>query len=496
MGGIFNSPPEGSGYPDIPVPDFKQAAQQSVEGAILSGWWDDLINKYWHSIWDGSLFSLNFLAGGLDEVFSVVTKFFTTMQGFDTPGYFDFIASLMGDLLGIEFNSDVMINAWKKGGDAFAMTVVGQQFLDKLSGEFSTALGSPTVVPSAAPAQTFLGYLASFAIRQGNITFWADLLPESVDFLRGIREYGELLASNLGLGRLARRALQPLAQILVATPLEWKLNAQYRPKLAPDVDMVKALLRGDIDRTQLNTWMSYLGYSDSNIELLIANNRRPWTARELIELQRLGQMDDTTAISLLQQQGIDQGTATLWWTVAQGETAQPLVRQFANLLIAQWRDGFITTADVQSQTATLPLTQMEKQWFSHLLGTRSEFGWRHLSEAQAERAYLGGIIDLSTIQQYWQRLGYSNASVQTLTLLLLERQSTGNRTAAGHVPHKALTEAQLEKAYKEQIIDLSQLQAGWVKLGYSPADVLVLKALVAGIPPTEGSTALPGVTTP
>src|SRR5271157_4781422 len=54
------------------------------------------------------------------------------------------------------------------------------------------------------------------------------------------------MAKNLGLGRMARRALQPLIQILVADPLMYKLQEDYRPKRIGAMPAIKKYFRRNV----------------------------------------------------------------------------------------------------------------------------------------------------------------------------------------------------------------------------------------------------------
>jgi len=496
--GLFFSPPTDGDTPFEygQVPSIPDLAQLKAEGEKAAGWWDDLVNKFRHSVWDYFTWAVTWLAGNFDEVFALIVELLTAMQGLNQPGYFRLMGDILGDLLGIEFNSDAIIASFRKGGSLAAMTTVGGDLLDTLSSELKSGLTSGVIEPTLAPAKTFLGFLISFAVRQGNVAFFSELLPEEIDVIKGFREYGELLARNLGLGRLARRALQPLIQTIVADPMQWSINAQFRPKLLSEAQYVKALNRGDLTRAKVDRWLSWLGYSDEMIEILIQDSARPWAANELLELARLKQMDDGTAISLLQLQGIDQGTATQSWTAAKGQAVSGLVHRYLEDTLSQFRGGFISWEDVRTAIDEAAILQEEKLGYYSILGDRGDKFWRHLSEGEIERAYLGGIIDMTTAQTYWQRLGYAPDSIQTLTFLLLEKQAAGQRARGGHVAHKHLSEAQLEKAYQGGILDLAQLQAGWTNLGYSPNDQLVLTALVTAKTPAPGATTLPGLTTP
>jgi len=495
--GLFSAPPpNGSTYPDIQPADFVTAGKQTAAGASQGGWIEKLVVAFYHGFVEAGQWIIIHLAGGFDDIFAIFLKFISAAQGTGQPGFVALMSGVLGDLLGLEIDEDELISALVKGGRLSSLRVAGEKLYEVLQSEFSPGGPKAGLGPSPVPAYGFLGFLIEFAIRQGNVATFCEFIPEQYNFFAGLREYGELLAKNLGLGRLARRALQPLVQTLVAEPLQWYLNQAYTPKLLAEAQYIKALHRGDLSRAEIDTRLSWLGYSQQAIEILIADTARPWQPHELLELQRLGQMDDATAISLMQIQGIDQGTATQWWTATKGGAEHPLVDRYAGLLLSQFENGFIDASTYQSQIDLLPLTDGEKRRWKDLMGQRAETGWRHLSEGELERAYLGGIIDVTTIQTAWQHLGYTPAAIQTLTFLLLQRQSASSRTKAGHVLHKHLSEAQLEKAYNGAIIDLAQLQAGWVSLGYSPADIEILTALVTAKTPGTGTTQFPGITVP
>lgn len=479
MGGIFNNPPTGDGnLPDIQPPDFVTTGKQTGAGISQSGTWDDLVNKFRHSSWDAISWAVSFFVSGVDDVITLIVKLITAFQGLNSPGFFQLIAAVMSDLMGVEVPADAMRASFQQRGQVAAMKTVGAAFYNLLEGEFAAGQTPGTPNATADPAKAFLGFLISFAIREGNLDFFCEILPESFDIIKGLRNYGETMAENLGLGRLARRAFQPLVQLLVSDPLTYMLNAQYRPKLVTYTEAVEGYVRGFIDRATLNQWMAWQGFSDQAIQLYIDYYTPKWTPIELVDLERAGQMDDATAISLLQQAGYSQGQANRVLTAYQAQAANGIVHQQANQIARQVELGLIDQATGRSLIAELPLLDGEKQEYSHLLGVRGEFGWKQLTESEMERAFLGGIIDISAIQSYWQSVGYNAAGIQILTLLLLQKQSTGNRTTAGHVPHKSLTEAELEKAYKAGIITLPQLQGYWTALGYNAASIQILTQLV------------------
>ena len=496
MGGLFNPPPTDSSYPDIPVPNFHGAAGQVAQALTLGAFWDDLVNKWHHSKWDTVLWAIGFAAGAFDDVFAVLVKLMTAMQGLNQPGFFALLAAILGDLLGIEFDAGVIAASFQHRGRIGAMTTVGGDIFNTLSTEFSLGQTAGAMQPSDQGAKGFLGFLAEFAVRQGNVALLSELIPIDLNPLGGLREYGEILARNLGLGRLARRALQPLVQVLVADPLQWKLNAQYRPRLLSEGLAVKAYLRGKIDQASLTQTLSWQGYSDAAIQLLIDDNTRRWQQRDLLSLFALGTFSQDEVLGRITLEGVSDADATQLWQAWQEEQAHPLLHTFVNEVLSQVRDGYLSNQDAQGILANLPLLPLELQRYKDIFGQLVELPRKHLSESEAERAFLGGIIDMTTIQTFWTRLGYSTDSIQTLTLLLLEKQSQGSKTSAGHTPHKRLSEAQLERAYKDGIINIAQLQAGWTALGYPPNDILILTAMAEQKVAPPGTTAFPTLTTP
>src|SRR5207244_1753262 len=121
-----------------------------------------------------------------------------------------------------------------------SLRTIGGQIYNALQDELKPGTGELTPASGLAAAEKFLGFLTEFAVRQGNVAFISELIPIEFNFLGGLREYGETLAKNLGLGRLSRRALQPLIQTLIADPLQWQLNTTYRPTLLNETSAIKA----------------------------------------------------------------------------------------------------------------------------------------------------------------------------------------------------------------------------------------------------------------
>lgn len=496
MGGVFPQPPTDSGLPDIPLPVFESVGEQLGAGFMKRFEDAPWYLKIWLALLEAAYLLIKIVMGGMDDIFAVFTKALTASQAKDQPGFKAMMAAILGDLLGMEFDETELMQTTTAGGRMKAMTKAGGWLFDTLATEFSGRTLDPTLAPLASPAKSFLGFLIEFAVRQGNVATFTELLPEEINFVRGLREYGEMLAQNLGLGRLARQALRPLMQVAVADPLQEALNNQYRPKRLSASQLIKAFKRGALSKEQVYADLAWEGYRDDRIDLLISDDEYKWHARELLELYRRGTFDNTDVTDSLASGGLDTETSTFLWEAYKGEAVIPLVREYISVAFREFRAGLMLSTELAGLIDTSPLMPEEKEWYRHILGLFTERPRKLLTESEIERAFVGGIIDMTTAQAHWQGLGYSTEAIQTLSLLLLQKQSAGNRTKAGHTPHKILTEAQAERAYNAGLIDLTQLQAYWHAMGYSPDDQVVLSALVQLKTTDTGTTQFPGLTTP
>src|SRR5208337_4385497 len=187
-------------------------------------------------------------------------KVLTAAQGEKNSSFYDLAAAVVKDLTGTDVDAE-----------ALKQSTFG-------SGRLAGIEAGDT-----APAEKFLGFLMNFAIRQGNVETILSLIPEEYRFLDGIRTYGELMAKNLGLGRMARRALQPLIQIRVADPLMYKLQEDYRPKRIGAMPAIKKYFRDATFEQQMRKELAQEGYTDARIDDLITDYRPLLSERHLVE---------------------------------------------------------------------------------------------------------------------------------------------------------------------------------------------------------------------
>jgi hypothetical protein len=481
--GLFSNPPptDGSTLPVIPVPSFQSQGQQTATGTMQAGFWDELLGL-WHASKIGGLSTwINELLGIIPAIGSLIVNLMDKLSATNSAGFFALVAALVEDLLLTDVNAQVLQDSFRAGGRAGGLISIGSSFIDNLKG---IVQNSGTALPWTAtdvPAKQFMGFLITHAIKTANIEVITQLLPEELRVGEGFNAYGEHFEEVLGLGRLARRAFQPLIQIMVADPLTRQLNAAYTPKQLSEAQYVRAFVRGDIDGATLQQNLAELGYNQQLQATLISENTKSAALHELVNYVRATDPSAAVPTAALQVLGYSATNAQVVWTATLEGLVDPLRKQFLNELTKELRSGEIDYPTASSLLSNLNLFPQEASWYQQIWQQMLTAPRKRLSESEMERAYLEGLVDLFAMQSYWTRSGYSLQDMQTLQLLLLQKQQAGTKTTSGRVSRKVLSEAEIEKAVKAGIITLAQAQAYWTLHGYSAVDVAILSELVGAV---------------
>ena len=148
---------------------------------------------------------------------------------------------------------------------------------------------SPTQGVNAARA--FLGFATEFGVREGNAELVAGIIPHG--YGEGVRDMAVSVARGVNLSRMGRIALMPLFKGLVATPLQWAINQQYRPELLGPAEAVWAYFLDYLTIDQLQTELQYHGYSDGKISALTYMSSERINAGQLHHLYAAKQFSDT-----------------------------------------------------------------------------------------------------------------------------------------------------------------------------------------------------------
>jgi hypothetical protein len=453
--------------------DPRARAKLEALGTKDAGWFSNLWASFGASVKRNLMYVVTQFASATDEVFAFCGQFFKAAQGEKNPAFYDLAAVILGDLTGVEVDAEALKASAFGSGRLAAMQTFGADLYSLLEDEFKPTSGN-LEEGDVAPAEKFLGFLMNFSIRQGNIEALVSMLPEEIRVGEGFRAYGELMAKNLGLGRMARRALQPLIQILVADPLMYNLQETYRPKRIGASPAIKKFFRDTTFETQMRKELGQEGYTDDRINDLIADLRPLLAARELIDHTfRFG--DSTVSIGggtsldlkgQLAQHGYSDIDAQRLIDVS-----RPVLKEseiallFLNGIIEHdVASGYMGKLGYDDQTAELALQAHSLQHqHQHRLGL-----------GELKKAFKNNVIDLLELKAHLTSLGFSADDIQIITLDLLT-------PVTGKV--RQLSLAEIKAGYKASVLTKQQAHDHLKALGYSDADVAVIIDTLPGPKP-------------
>jgi hypothetical protein len=462
--------------------DPSLAAYLGVLGIAKSG----LIEKYWGTraaaMVDSAATVAAILTGNWDKLMTIVGTLFLTAQGEKNAAFYDLAAAVTEDLTGVKVDAAALKQSTFGSGRLAGMETLGGNILDLLAQEFAPASGDLEDGSDSA-AKKFLGFLMNFSIRQGNVTAMCEAMPKELGFLSGFRDYGEQMAKNLGLGRMARRALQPLIQVLVADPLLYKLQEQYRPKRIGAMPAIKKFFRDPTFKEQMFTELAQEGYTDDRIDDLITDMRPLVKEREIVHhLFRFGDVSSTiggVSVSSARDKLSKLGYAPDDMELII-EDARPMLDKgeigvlFSNGVMSE-PDALLNLSKLGYDDATAPLVLKAHFHLAHQT--------RRLGLAELKKAFHNAVIDLLELKAHLTSQGYSDDDVQIITLDLLQPPS-------GKV--RQLSLAEIKAGFKAGALTESQAAEHLKTLGYSDSDVAVILKTLPGPKVTPPAAPPPG----
>jgi hypothetical protein len=468
--------------------DPRQRAKLEGLGQKDSGWFSNIWGRMWATVWDGLGLLVTEIANDVDLVLAFVGKFFVLGQGEKNSKFYDLSATILEDLTGVPVDKDALKKSAFGSGRLAGMQTFGADLFNLLSKEFDPATGD-LETPSAAPAQIFLGFLMNFAIRQGNIELLTSLIPEGFRFADGFRAYGELMAKNLGLGRLARRALTPLIQTKVADPLQMLLNAQYRPKRMGKEQAIKAFFRGTMTDAQLRKELAEEGYSDHRQDLMVTDARPLLDAREIVHLYLNGAVEEKRMEAELLARGWAQDDISLVLAFE-----RPKLDKAETLELYEFgqidRDSALRGLQrlgYTSDDAELIVLGFEMK--IQAIGRPKNIRHKARTFFQLRKEFLDGVIDLTEWNDALVQIGYDADAISAMTQDLLLDQAGRKTTRTTHaIP--SLSWAQLKAAFKAGVLDLQEVKDHLIHRGYSAADIAILVKELPPAPTTPPATAV------
>lgn len=374
-------------------------------------------------------------------------------KGID-PGVGTLAVTVMNEFLGTDFTVGNLPLGLGTGDHLARAQSTGQLLYNQLEKEF-TAAGNGQVVPSVAPAQTFSGLAVNFGLANGIMGLIGGMVPEV--HLEELRELGEEVAQNVGLGRLVRRALTPLITTLVSNPAQWALNMKYRPTQFKEAELVNPFLGTQLPPDQLYNAMHLLGYSDDKIAAFIGMHEKKLTPSDVQTLINWGFWSAEEGANYVQRQGWPAGFAGNVLTLEGFREVRPWITKEIDVLLSEVESRQITVTEFAQVIDGFAIAPQEKNVVVALANYRAAKSRiktpARLSEGELFYAFAAGLLTDSEVRDRWTLRGLTpdDQDVRmSLWLLHLNR----------------LQELEKEKldAYQAKQIEFQKKQAGAKKV--------------------------------
>jgi hypothetical protein len=285
-------------------------------------------------------------------------------------------------------------------------TAIGQLLYNQLESEFLGAAGG-SVQPSIAPAQTFSGLAVNFGLASGIMGLIGGLIPYG--HVDEIRELGEEVARNIGLGRLVRRALTPLIDTLVSKPAQWSINTKYLPTQFSEPQLVNPYASTTLQHDQLYSAMHLLGYSDDKIAAFIEMHEKKLTPRDVQTLINWGFWTAQDGANYIARQGWPAGFAGNVLLLEGFREVAPWITKEIDLLLTEVDSGQITVSEFAQTIDQFAISQPEKDVLAAFANYRAAKN-KHtrparLSGGELFAAFAAGLITTADLTTRWTAQG-------------------------------------------------------------------------------------------
>lgn len=244
-----------------------QAGLPQSQSITVSAWWAHFLAQ----VGDIAAFLVQLVALLLTPLAQVVLEGLGDVRKGIDPSVGILAQEVLTEFLGVEVGTD-NLPLGIGGSDHLARAkAIGGLLQTQLESEFVGAMGG-TVQPSLGPAQTFSGLAVNFGLASGIMGLIGGMVPYG--HVNELRELGEEVATNIGLGRLVRMALTPMIQTLVRMPAQWAINTKYLPTQFTEAMLVNPYAATLLPQDQLYNAMHLLGYSNDKIQAFIQMHQK------------------------------------------------------------------------------------------------------------------------------------------------------------------------------------------------------------------------------
>lgn len=330
------------------------------------------------------------------------------------------LANIVAHLLGIEAPPELFGQGTLKPEESAIGKALASTILSGIVGE------GAELVPSDEAATRFMGMLAHLTVQS-----WAEgIIVEEFSSLGGIlhpveeiSKLGTQLINGMGLNRLARVALRPLAQTLVATPLDWKYKRQFRPNLLSEGEILNAFKRGDYDAAEAAEELARLGYSDRRQDMLLRSAAKRLSVDDIEVLRRAGTLDRDYALQNLRDEGYDDATAQYLILAAEERRLTNVRDNSLPTIIRAYVNRDLDEGQFRTLLPAIVPDDAEQNFTVEFANTERELNVKHMSQGEVLDALDHLILPVAFYRDWLVREGYPPEEATALELLYIAKRN-------------------------------------------------------------------------
>lgn len=438
--GLASVPPEASAHPRDPLTGLENLAADAKDSAYR-----DMIHRgvpgWWASVWSYFIYAVTWIAGVVPGVFFFLMVVFGPMVvklGLEFIDNFrrsidvdvaNTAVLVLNELLGTEFTA----GQFPTGTDIEAHIARAQQVGGLFHHQMMQNLENTDPTNAATGnvgAERFTGQIVNFGVATALLGLAGEL--GSAGLIKDFRLIGEQVTSGLGLSRLHRMAMRPLMQTMIAQPYSWYLNQKFHPTQFKEGDLINPFNQELMSHDLIFKSMDLLGYSPDKIEELIKLHSKKVPLADLELFDRYGIVPRDQTLNLMRALGYPDDISAIILEGVDLHRADAALAKLVDTAETSVVDGHITVDDFSALLDSLPLGHHEKVFRLQALQYKAKAPHAHLTVAQAQKAFEEGIWDLTQLEEYFTRRGYSADDVQTLelqTLLALAKLAEAKKVA-------------------------------------------------------------------
>src|SRR5574342_11998 len=333
------------------------------------------------------------------------------------PAFSKLAASAVSDLFGTTVSAAAFGNARDRAGRSRVAADIGEAVLRGI------ASTGGALAPGDAAAKRYLTMVIQLGL-EGWLDGWMfELLTSLVPFaeIGSVERFADLddtLAESLGLGRLSRRVLSPLIDVVAVTPYEWQINKTYRPKLLAAAEAVRQFHRGRWTREQLEEELARQGYSSDRIEALIAAQRHFFSPADVRAFVASEHWTREEGLQHLKEQGYTLDDAENALRLEGIKRINQLEDEEARAIVAAYVDRGINHATFAGLLRDAVGGDAERNLITEAAELRRTLNQRRVSLSQGEELVRRKVWNIRDYRKLLEDYGYVADDVLALELLL------------------------------------------------------------------------------